>query len=106
MSEEVTDLKGFLSYMEYFATGEGLTIEYLFSLTDTPEQAKEKHLDKFVGERKEARDYFGRGIEVVPIESAEAKRMLDLHFKNVEWLQEQLSTGGIEFHWKYYVNHS
>lgn len=103
---EPQELKGFLTYMEYLATGEGLTIEYLFSLVNTPLEAKEKHLDKFVGTRQEARDYFGLGIKVAPIESPQAKKLLNLHFKNVDWLQTQLSTGGIEFYWKYYVNHS
>jgi hypothetical protein len=107
MSEEVTnEYNVFLTYMEYFATGEGLTIEILMSMTDTAEQAKEKHLDKFVGTRQEARDYFIKGLDVYPIKSKEAKDLLDQYFKNVDWLHEQLATGGVEFHFKYYVNHS
>lgn len=108
MPEDVTNqpLKGFLTYMEYFATGEGMTIEFLFSHTDTHEEAKEKHLDKFIGNQKESRDYFGAGIDVMPIESDRAYKILDHHFKNAQWLHDQLKTGGIEFYWKYYVNHS
>jgi hypothetical protein len=101
-----TNFKVFLTYMDYCATGEGLTIEYLLSMTNTPAEAVEKHLDKFVGDRKESRDYFRNGIVVTPIGSKKAKTLLEMHFKNVDWLQDQLKRGGIEFHWKYYVNHS
>ena len=107
MAKKVTSkLKGFLTYMEYFATGEGMTIEFLLSFTDTAKQAKEKHLDKFVGKREESRDYFGNGIVVYPIKSPKAKALLDQYFKNVDWLHHQLIAGGIDFHVKYYVNHS
>lgn len=103
---ESQELKGFLTYMEYFATGEGLTIEFLLSYTKTPEQAIEKHLDKFVGERKESRDYFSKGIVVHPMKSKKARKLLDTYFKNVDWLYEQLKRGGVEFYLKYYVNHN
>jgi len=109
MSEKVTEseyYKVFLTYMEYFATGEGLTLEILLSMTDTPDEAQQKHLDRFVGSRQEARDYFIKGIEVFPMESKEAKDLLDKYFKNVDWLHDQLATGGGEFYWKYHVNHS
>jgi hypothetical protein len=98
--------QGYLSFMDYFATGEGRTTEFNFCYADSKEEAKDNHLDKFVGERKEARDYFGSGIKVVTVKSTEAKTLLDTFFKNGELLQENLIKAGIEFHMKFYVNYS
>ena len=101
--------KGFLTYMDYFATGEGLTIEINFCLTDTAKQAKEKHLDRFIGtgnEHSDARAYFSQGIEVMRIESKKAKELLKEHFTWGEGLHKHLCEAGIEMHFKVYYNHS
>lgn len=99
-------LKGFLTYMDYFATGEGRTVELKLSLVNNEAEAKEKHLDMFVGTRQEARDYFGHFIEVMPIESDKAKELLSHIFKFGAGLHKDLAEAGIEFHFKYYVNRS
>lgn len=110
MSKNVTsEYKGFLTCMDYFATGEGRTIELNFCYCDTKEEAKEKHLDRFIGKDPKdlaARNYFGVGVEVMKIESKKAKEVLMDMFKHGEGTWNALRKGGVEFHYKFYFNFS
>jgi len=95
--------------MDYFATGEGRTIELNFCYCDTEEEAKEKHLDRFIGtapKDKASRDYFGLGIEVMPIKDKKAKELLMDMFNHGEGTWKTLCRGGVEFHYKFYFNFS
>lgn len=97
---------GFLTYMNYAATGEGRTIEINFCYADTKEEAKTKHLDRFYGKDEAERNYFGVGVEVMRIESKEAKDLLKCIFKFGKGLHHDLCKAGIEFHFKFHFNYS
>jgi hypothetical protein len=95
--------------MEYFATGEGFTYEINFCVVDTPEQAIEKHLDKFIGigpKYKNSRDYFRLGVQALRLKSATAKKLLQQWFVNSESIYNHLNAAGIEMQFKIYYNHS
>ena len=100
------ECKAWLTFMDYFATEEGRTLEMNFCYADTKKQAKEKHLDRFVGEEKESRDYFGVWVEVYPIESKKAKELLVQLFQFGEHFHKNLVEAGIEFHLKCHCNYS
>jgi arginine decarboxylase-like protein len=106
--KKVTDklLKSYLTYMDYFATGEGRTVELNLCFVDTVKEAREKHLDMFVGDRKEARDYFGAGVVVMPIKSKQAKELISNIFKFGKGLHQNLFEAGVEFHLKVYFNYN
>jgi hypothetical protein len=97
---------GFLTRMDYAATGEGRTIELNFCYADTKEEAKQKHLDRFCPSDPAAQEYFGVGVEVLRIESKKAKSLLEGFFKFGKGLHKDLVKAGIEFHLKIYVNYS
>lgn len=99
-------LKGFLTYMDYAATGEGRTVEINFCLVSSEDEAREKHLDRFVGKDESSRNYFGVGVDVSPIESEKAKELLQNVFKFGDNLHKNLVEAGIEFYFKCYVNYS
>ena len=97
---------GFLTYMDYFATGEGRTIEINFCYADTKEEAKTKHLDRFYGTDEGARNYFGVGVDVMPINSKQAKDIIKNIFKFGKGLHHDLMHAGTEFHFKFHFNYS
>ena len=112
MKKKVTKKKsdlysnGYLTYMDYSATGEGRTVELNFCFADTEKEAREKHLDKFVGDHKESRDYFGNGVLVCNIKSKQAKKLFSSIFRFGEGLHKDMVKAGIEFHLKIYFNYS
>ena len=97
---------GFLTYMDYAATGEGRTIELNFCYADTKEDAKQKHLDRFYPNNKSSQEYFGIGVDVMSIKSKRAKDLLGHVFRFGEGLHKDLINAGIEFHLKFHYNYS
>lgn len=97
---------GFLTYVDYAATGEGRTIELNFCYADTKEEAKQKHLDRFYPDDKHSQEYFGIGVQVMRIESKKAKELLSFIFNFGKGLHKDLVNAGIEFHLKFYFNYS
>ena len=101
--------RGYLTYMEYFATGEGFTYEINFCYADTKQEAIEKHLDRFIGtdpNKQSARNYFGVGVVAYESDSKKAEEMINHLFKDGGAILHHLNTAGIEFHFKFYYNHS
>lgn len=96
----------FLTYMDYAATGEGRTVEINFCYADSEEEAKQKHLDRFYGSNKEAQDFFRVDVDVMRLESPEAKNLLKNVFKFGGGLHKDLLKAGIEFHLKFHFNYS
>lgn len=103
MSEEVTK-KRYLTYFEYFATGEGHTIELYMIIASNEAEAKQKHLDASYSSDLDAQAYFGEGINVVELESGTGKEIIFALFKEPESLYESLIRGGRDFHFKLYYN--
>ena len=100
------ELNGYLTYMDYFATGEGRTIEINFCYAATPEEAKDKHRERFYPGDMDAWCYFGIGVEVYPIDSEKAKELIGNVFRFGEQLYKDLVEAGIEFHFKCHCNYS
>ena len=97
---------GFLTYMDYAATGEGRTIELNFCYADTKAEAKQKHLDRFYPDDKRSQEYFGAGTQVMRIESKKAKELLSFFFCHGGGVHRDLVGAGIEFHLKFHFNYS
>jgi hypothetical protein len=97
---------GYFTFMEYFATGEGFTYEINFCYADTKKEAIEKHLDRFVGDRKESRDYFGCGVAVYRSDSKKAADLIKQFFVHHEAFIKHMNAAGIEFYFKTYYNYS
>jgi len=98
--------KQYLTYMDYFATGEGRTIEINYCFADNKEEAKIKHLDKFSVTSDSARNYFGPCIDVMPANSKKAKDIINYMFKFGNRLHKDLTKAGLEFHFKFYFNYN
>lgn len=96
----------YFTFMEYFATGEGFTYEINFCHADSKKAAVEKHLDRFVGERKEARDYFGCGVVAYRSDSKKAAELIKQFFVPHEQFIKHMNGAGIEFYFKTYYNYS
>lgn len=99
-------LTGYLTCMDYAATGEGRTIELNFCYAVNEEEAKSRHLDKFYGDDEPARNYFGVGIEVMPIKSEKAKALIKDMFNHGEGTWKVLTEATTEFHYKLHFNYS
>jgi len=97
---------GFLTYMDYAATGEGRTIELNFCYADTNAEAKQKHLDRFYPNDKRSQEYFGVGTQVMRIESKKAKELLTFFFTLGGKMHKDLVNAGVEFHFKLIFNYS
>lgn len=96
--------KRYLAYFEYFATGEGHTIEIRMIIASSEAEAKQKYLDLSYGTDVEARSYFGNDMAVVELDSEKGKEIIFNFFKKSESLYEALKLGGGEFHFKMYYN--
>lgn len=97
---------GFLTYMDYAATGEGRTVELNFCYADTKAEALQKHLDKFYPDDKSAQNYFGVGVDVVRIESRKAKDLITDIFNHGQGMWKTMCEAGVEFHMKFHFNYS
>lgn len=97
-------LDGYLTYMDYFATGEGRTIQFNFCYAERPEDALQKHLDRFFPKDKRAQEYFGLDVDTMLIESKEAEDLLKAYF--FAGMHEKLSEAGIEFHFSFHFNYN
>jgi hypothetical protein len=97
----------YITFMDYFATGEGRTLEINFCYADTPDEAKQKHLDRFYPNDKDAQEYFGHWVEVAKLNSKRAKTILGETFKEgVPGIPLVLAEAGCEFYWKFHFNYS
>ena len=97
-------LKRYLTFFEYFATGEGHTIEIYIVFASNEDEAKQKHLDAAYPSNSSAQLYFGKGLTAVELDSEKGKQIIFAFFKEAESLYEALKIGGREFHYKMYYN--
>lgn len=100
------EYRGFLTFMDYAATGEGRTVELNFCYADTETEARRKHLEKFYPNDKSAQDYFSAGVNVMLIKSKRAKKLMGNMFRFGKGLHKTLCEAGIEFHLKLCANYS
>jgi len=99
-------MDSYITYMEYFATGEGMTYEINFCYAIDKKEAIEKHLDRFYGKNKRAKDYFRVGIVAFESKSKKAEEILNEFFKEERKLLTHLNNAGTEFHFKIHYNYS
>lgn len=96
--------KRYLIYFEYFATGEGHTIELYMAIAANEEEAKQKYFNVVYPSDLKAQQYFGNHTTVVELDSEQGKEIIFAFFKEAESLYEALKLGGGEFHYKMYYN--
>ena len=97
-------VKRYLTFFEYFATGEGHIIELYMFFASNEDEAKQKHLDASYPSNISSQSYFGEGITAVELDSEKGKEIIFAFFKEAESLYEALKIGGREFHYKMYYN--
>ena len=97
-------LNGYLTYMDYCATGEGRTIQFNFCYAATPDDARQKHLDRFYPNDTGAQNYFAIGVDIMLIESKDAKETLESYF--FKGIHKPLKEAGTEFHFSFHWNYS
>lgn len=95
----------YITYLDYFATGEGTTVELALVHAKNKKDAVKQHLDLFeykgIGDRK----YFGKGVTVMKPTSETAKKLFAGMFDNGEKMLQSLANAcGAEFKFKYYAN--
>jgi hypothetical protein len=96
--------KQYLVYFEYFATGEGHTIEISMIIATNEEEAKHKYFNTAFASDVNAQSYFEKDISVVELDSERGKEIIFTLFKEADSLYETLKLGGREFHYKMYYN--
>ena len=93
MNEQVIDRR-YITYSDHFETGCGRTIHIgLFFASDEIE-ARLKHVEDVYHNDKIAQDYFRGGVDAYPIDSNEAKEIMNMWF--VPFVYTQLLTGSRE----------
>jgi hypothetical protein len=100
-------MKKWVTYMDYFATGEGMTIQMAMVAAKTKKEAVEKHLDLFEIEEKSIRDYFSRGVSVMNPTSHTAKKLFaDYLVNGVAVLDNLAKAWSANFKFEVHYNHS
>ena len=100
-------MKSYVTFMDYFATGEGRTIELYYCQAKNKKSALKKHLDFFGYKTKEAQDYFGLDIATYDVDDPKLESVLNAVFKgNSEWIYKVLREAVIDFSFKFYFNYS
>jgi hypothetical protein len=97
---------GYVTFMEYFATGEGMTQEINFCWADSPDEAINKHLDRFEVKDAQSREYFRRGITVYSHKSPQAKKLFKTYFKDGDKIFNIMQSAVFDMHFKLYWNFS
>lgn len=98
-------MKSYLTYLDYFATGEGRIIEVTIVYADNKKDAINKHGDTF-GYCQNMLEYYGPGIAVFPLSSDDAKEVLGYFVKDPEQIIDTWKRGGLEFVYKIRFNFS
>lgn len=79
---EGADRMAYITYSDYFATGEGTTIEIQFCWAETSQKAIEEHLNKFGYIIKSSREYFRPGILVFDYRDPKVLKLFNEIFVN------------------------
>lgn len=114
-------MKTYFCYLEYFATGEGMTDAMAVAYAENEEDAKKafciKHIcNVFINDEKHTQDcvnYFSHGVDVYDMNDetkhAEIKNIMKSLFteKNIEYMFHANKAGAlIDFYYKSYANYS
>jgi hypothetical protein len=92
--------------MNYFATGEGMTHEIQFCWADNPQEAIEKHLDRFGYKDEKGREYFKVGVVAHNYKSKEAKELFATFLKDGDKMFHIMQDAAFDFQFKVYWNFS
>ena len=114
-------MKTYFCYLEYFATGEGMTDAMAVAYAENEEDAKKafcvKHIcNVFINDEKHTQDcvnYFSHGVDVYDMNDetkhTEIKNIMKSFFteKNIEYMFHSNKAGAlIDFYYKSYANYS
>lgn len=102
MGTAVSPRNGWVTYMNHFATGEGMTHEIQFCWAMSPQEAIEKHLDRF--EYKEDRTYFRDGVIAHDYRSEGAKALFVEFLKDGDHMFNIMQKEVFDFQFKIYWN--
>lgn len=108
IAEIVDEYRGFLTYMDYFATGEGRTVELNFCYADTKREALEKHGKRFYSDNADSWNYFKVGVEVLDIKKNKNKVMqiLTVCIGQPDAIYKIMTEAMIEMYFKFYFNYN
>lgn len=96
----------YVTFLDYVATGEGRTIEILYSFADNKEEAVKKHFLFFKYTTKESQDYFRQDIIAYDIDDPKLKIALNELFKESKCVYRVLNEATQEFSFKWHFNYS
>jgi hypothetical protein len=100
---EGTDRMAYITYMDYFATGEGTSVEIQFCWANTSEEAIEIHLNKFEYKVESERNYFRPGIIVYDYRDPKVLELFNRIFVNGEHHFELMHNAAfdlkLKLHW-------
>lgn len=100
-------MRAWITYMDYFATGEGQTLQLALVFAKTKSEAQERHLDAFNIKEKSTRKYFKTGISAVSPKSKTAVALFNEYFTNGEGLLRNITHAwGAAFKFEVHYNFS
>jgi hypothetical protein len=107
MSEENIDER-YLTYLQYFATGEGHTVELCLWFAANAKDAIQKHIEASFPNSLTAQAYFGPYIQAYPLRSDDAEALINEYFKHSLHIYQALvsGSGGGDFSLKLHYNFS
>lgn len=98
--------RGYITFLDYAATGEGNAVEIHHCWADSEEGAINKHLTHFKYKGKSVRDHFRPAIIVMDSTGEEAKDLLMHYFKDGEKMFMVLQDAAFELSFKHWFTFS
>ena len=100
-------IHSYLTFLQHFATGEGITTEIALVHAENKRMAIERHLSIFYDESEEdAKQYYRGDVAIFPADSPNSKRILNAWFKDSDMILKGWKLGGVDFYFKTYNNYS
>jgi len=98
-------MKSYITFIDYFATGEGRTIELRYCQAKNKKSAIEKHLKFFEYLNEDVKNYFRYYIVAYDVNDPNLEITLKGLFEgNSEWIYKVLNKAAIDFHFKFHFN--
>ena len=96
--------RGYITFLDYAATGEGHTVEIHSCWADNEEDAIKKHFIYFKYKGNSVRDHFRPGMVVMDSSGEEAKDLLMHYFKDGAKMFSILQDAPFELSFRYAFN--
>lgn len=104
----VVNRNRYVTYMEYFATGEGVTHEVATCFAKNNEEAVNLHLKQFGNKTKADRDYFRPLVVALSLDDNgdDVKKLLERFFTDGKQMFRLMRENTFDLHFKVYWNFS